>query len=300
VKLLNFVSDGCVRLGVKTERGILDVARAVGERSDSSVPTSMEALLQRGDDGLAGLAAFVESPVLDELDVMVDEESVRFAPVVLAPGKVICVGLNYRRHAIEANMLPFPEKPILFSKFTSALSAHGDEVRIPRDAEQVDYEAELAIVIGKTAKYVDEATALDHVLGYCNSNDLSVREFQFLTSQWLLGKTPDGFCPLGPYLVTRDEAGDPNDLEITLSVNGEERQRSSTSDMIFDCRQIISFASQHMTLHPGDVILTGTPNGVIMGLPEERRVWLSEGDVVTVETTKLGRLTTTMRDEAND
>lgn len=194
-------------------------------------------------------------------------------PCLQNPGKIICVGTNYRRHAREVG-LPIPEYPLLFSKFNSSLSAHGQAVAIPYGALQVDYEAELAFVIGKTARHVAREDALHHVFGYCNANDLSARDWQMRTGQWLLGKTCDGFCPLGPYLVTADEIADPNALGIRTFVNDELRQNSNTQDMIFHCDELISYISRHMTLSPGDVVLTGTPEGVILGYPEERRVWL--------------------------
>ena len=154
--------------------------------------------------------------------------------------------------------------------------------------EKLDYEVELGIVIGKTAKNVSEESALDYVFGYCTANDLSARDLQMRTPQWMLGKTCDGFCPVGPYLVTKDEVGDPQNLQLKTVVNGEIRQNSNTSDMIFSCREIISYISKHMTLVPGDMILTGTPEGVIMGFPPEKQNYLKPGDTVTVEVEKLG------------
>jgi 2-keto-4-pentenoate hydratase/2-oxohepta-3-ene-1,7-dioic acid hydratase in catechol pathway len=167
-------------------------------------------------------------------------------------------------------------------------------VTLPKTSAEVDYEAELAIVIGKRAKDVSEEEALDYVFGYSCANDLSARDLQLRTSQWLLGKTCDGFCPLGPYLVTADEVGDPNRLYIRTTVNGHVRQQSNTADMIFSCRQIVSYISRHMTLLPGDVILTGTPEGVVLGYPKEKRVYLQPGDVVGVEIERLGVLTNRM------
>ncbi|MDZ4763013.1 MAG: fumarylacetoacetate hydrolase family protein, partial [Chloroflexota bacterium] len=203
----------------------------------------------------------------------------------------ICVGLNYRRHAIETGAA-IPTTPILFSKFNNALAAPGEVVPIPRTAEQTDYEAELVVVIGRRAKYVSEADALDHVLGYCNGNDVSARDLQLRTSQWLLGKTPDKFMPIGPYLMTADEAGDPANLRVRGWLNGEPRQDSNTADMIFSVAQVISYASQYMTLEPGDIITTGTPEGVILGMKD--KVWLKPGDEYIVEIGNLGRLVNRM------
>jgi 2-keto-4-pentenoate hydratase/2-oxohepta-3-ene-1,7-dioic acid hydratase in catechol pathway len=224
---------------------------------------------------------------------VLNESDIIYAPAVSNPQKIICVGLNYRKHAEETKS-DIPSSPILFNKFANGLSAHGDSIQLPHTSNEVDYEAELAIVIGKTAKNVDEASALDYVFGYCCANDLSARNLQRRTSQWMLGKTCDGFAPLGPYLVTADEVGDPDMLSISCSVNGEQKQSSNTSDMIFSCKAIISYISQHMTLVPGDIILTGTPEGVVVGYPKDQRVYLRDGDVVTVQIEKLGELVVTM------
>ncbi len=293
MKLVSFLADGDQRLGVRLEDGVLDIASTLDSAADHSVPVTMDQLLEQGEAGRTVLRRHVDAVSQDGSHSLLDESDLDLGSPVPSPGKIICVGLNYRNHAEEAGMA-FPERPILFNKFSNSLSGHRDTVEIPRDAVQVDFEAELAIVIGTEAKYVDEGSALDHVLGYANGNDLSVREFQFLSSQWMLGKSLDGFCPVGPYLVTSDEIDDPDQLSISCSVNGETRQQSSTADMIFNCAELISFASQYMTLEPGDVILTGTPEGVIMGLPEDEREWLKPDDEVSVEISGLGRLTTIM------
>lgn len=290
MKLLSFVEDGRTRLGVRTERGVLDVARAPG----AGDALTLDALLTGGQEVLARLADLTRR-ALEGTDASVfrAEETLTFAPCVSNPGKIICVGTNYRRHAVESRM-PIPENPVLFSKFNSSLAAHGEEITIPTGARQVDYEAELAFVIGKTARHVAREDALNHVFGYCNANDLSERDWQFRTTQWLLGKACDGFCPLGPYLVTADEIPDPNRLGIRTFVNGELRQNSNTQDMIFRCDELISYISRHMTLLPGDVVLTGTPEGVVFGYPEDRRVWLKDGDEMVIEVEGLGRLVNRM------
>ncbi|MBN2984896.1 MULTISPECIES: fumarylacetoacetate hydrolase family protein [Cohnella] len=292
MKLLNYIENGSgkPRLGVRTENGVLDVA-AAASAAGAKVPVSMREALEGGAAALesfvAGLAPEAAKPYLK------DEADLSFGPCVTDPGKIICIGLNYRRHAEETNM-PIPAYPILFNKFNNTLNGHGHDVPLPCTSAKVDYEAELGIVIGKTAKYVGEDEALDYVFGYCSSNDLSARDLQMRTSQWLAGKSCDGFSPIGPYLVTADEVGDPNDLYIRCTVNGELRQNSHTSDMIFDCKQIVSYVSQCMTLSPGDIILTGTPEGVVMGYPEDKQVYLRPGDVVTVEIEKLGAITNRM------
>lgn len=244
----------------------------------------------------AASAVAAQAVELKSSEYIIPESEVTYAAAVTKPGKIICVGLNYRRHAEETNA-PIPQYPILFNKFNNTIAAHGDTVILPKVSTKVDYEAELVIVIGKQAKDVEEEKALNYVFGYCNVNDLSARDLQMRTHQWLLGKSCDGFSPLGPYLVTADEVGDPNKLAISCTVNGEVRQSSNTSDMIFNCKEIVSYISQYMTLEPGDIILTGTPEGVVLGYPEDKQVYLKDGDVVTIEIEKLGALTVTMKQE---
>ncbi|NGQ94948.1 fumarylacetoacetate hydrolase family protein [Brevibacillus sp. SYP-B805] len=288
MKLLTFRTESGLQLGVKTDRGVLDILESAG--ADSAVPQSVSQLLKGGKLAFQALAAHVQRLVETGDDqLFLDEDALQFGPCVPGTGKIICIGLNYRKHAAESNM-PVPEYPILFNKFANAVAAHGEEIVLPRESQQVDYEAELAIVIGQRAKRVAREEALSYVAGYCNANDLSARDLQFRTHQWLLGKSCDGFCPLGPYLVTADEVGNPNDLAIKAYVNGEIRQHSHTSDMVFPCDELISYISHHLTLEPGDIILTGTPAGVIMGYPKEKQVWLQDGDDVIVEIEKLGQL----------
>jgi 2-keto-4-pentenoate hydratase/2-oxohepta-3-ene-1,7-dioic acid hydratase in catechol pathway len=193
--------------------------------------------------------------------------------------------------------MPFPPAPILFSKLNNTINAHEKEINLPNHSSQVDYEAELAIIIGKIARNVKKDDALSVVYGYCIANDVSARDLQSQSSQWLLGKTSDGFSPIGPYLVSKEDVENPNDLNIVSYLNEEIRQNSNTSDMIFSCEELISFISEHFTLQPGDIILTGTPEGVILGLPEERRAWLKDGDVVEVKIDKLGKLSNTFKTE---
>ncbi|BBI34249.1 fumarylacetoacetate hydrolase family protein [Cohnella abietis] len=295
MKLLTFQQNNDYRLGIKTDKGILDVLSASTQLSVTEVPTTIHEAIEQGDAGQAALQKLVDQAesAPEASNSWLEEESLKLGPCVTHPNKIICVGLNYRKHAKETNMA-IPEYPILFNKFNNTLSADGDEIELPRVTEKVDYEAELVIVIGKNAKYVTKEAALSHVYGYCNVNDLSARDLQMRTQQWLLGKTCDGFSPLGPYLVTADEVGDPNNLEIKSFVNGEVRQNSNTSDMIFACDEIVSYISQHFTLTPGDIILTGTPEGVVMGYPPEKQVYLQAGDLVTIEIEKLGSLTNRM------
>ena len=286
-------ASGSARLGVVTPDGVLDVAAATArlghvgrDVQDGSPLASAAAFFAAGEAGLERLAELVagaaDGPFIGPLDEL------RLAPTVPRPGKILCVGLNYRRHAAESGMAE-PKEPVLFSKFDNALAAHGATVAI-RGLKQVDYESELAVVIGRRGKDIAEPDALGHVLGYLNANDVSERELQMRSGQWLLGKTVDGFLPLGPMLVTADEAGDPQALRVRGWLNGDLRQDSNTADMIFSVAEIIAYASRYMTLEPGDVILTGTPEGVVLGRPQKD--WVVPGDVYEVEVEGLGRLST--------
>ncbi|MCM3629368.1 fumarylacetoacetate hydrolase family protein [Paenibacillus glycanilyticus] len=284
MKLVNFrekEASASYRLGVHTDKGIADAG-----------DITLSGLLQGGEAEFNRLGQYLAEHKGEQVRYLKESEIV-YGPCVPEPGKIICIGLNYRKHAEETNM-PLPEYPILFSKFNNALAAHGEDVPLPKSTEKVDYEAELAIVIGRTARNVTEDEALDYVFGYCASNDLSARDLQTRTSQWLAGKSCDKFAPIGPYLVSKDEVEDPNALRISCTVNGEVRQDSNTSDMVFNCKELVSYISQCMTLSPGDIILTGTPEGVVMGYPPEKQVYLQDGDVVTIEIEKLGALTNRM------
>lgn len=205
------------------------------------------------------------------------------------PQKIICIGLNYEDHAAETGA-PIPEKPIVFSKYANSIIGPGEPIRIPGITQKPDYEAELAVVIGRTARNVPESEALDHVFGYTNANDVSARDIQLGEGgQWTRGKAIDTFCPIGPYIATRDEVPDPQNLYIRAILNGETVQDGTTSKMIFPVAELVSFLSSGMTLVPGDIIITGTPPGV--GMAREPRLWLKDGDEVTIEIEGLGRLT---------
>jgi 2-keto-4-pentenoate hydratase/2-oxohepta-3-ene-1,7-dioic acid hydratase in catechol pathway len=207
------------------------------------------------------------------------------------PGKIICVGLNYRDHAAETGK-PLPSEPILFAKFTNSVVGDNATVVMPPASDEVDWEAELGVVVGRRASRVSVEDALDHVAGYTCMNDLSARDLQRSGVQWTRGKAIDGFLPMGPVLVTRDEVPDPQALAITCTLNGEVVQESSTKEMVFGVAALISFISQTLTLEPGDCIATGTPPGVGMAMKPPR--FLAAGDVLTVEIERVGRLTTTM------
>ncbi|WP_299816004.1 fumarylacetoacetate hydrolase family protein [uncultured Jannaschia sp.] len=229
--------------------------------------------------------------ILSKLDVMTlpkVEHPVRFGPCVAGIGKFMCIGLNYSDHAAETGA-EIPEHPILFMKANSAIVGPDDDVVLPRGSTRSDWEVELGVVIGTACKYVSPEEALDYVAGYCVINDVSERHFQTkLTGQWTKGKSCDTFGPIGPWLVTRDEVGDPQSLAMHLDVNGQRMQTGNTSTMIFTVAECISHLSQMFTLHPGDVISTGTPPGVGMGMKPEA-VYLKAGDVMELSIDKLGR-----------
>jgi 2-keto-4-pentenoate hydratase/2-oxohepta-3-ene-1,7-dioic acid hydratase in catechol pathway len=216
----------------------------------------------------------------------------RLLAPVPRPGKIVCVGLNYRDHANETGQ-PIPSEPVLFSKYANSVVGPGAEVVVPPDAEKIDYEAELAVVIGRRASAVPTGEALDHVAGYTCANDVSSRSLQFRSSQWLLGKAIDTFLPLGPYLVTADEVPDPQALGIRCLVNDELRQSSDTGQMIFGVAELVSFISRTITLEPGDVLVTGTPAGVGMAADPPR--YLRAGDRMRIEIDGVGELDNTVR-----
>lgn len=294
--LLCYQTATGLELGIKHNGLVFSVPRAASAKGLASVPTTPASLYATGLDALAALRQVEES--LTGLEGLgVPEETLTLGPAVPNPQKLILIGLNYRGHAAETNAA-IPEQPILFSKFSNALAGSGEEVPLPRDVVRYDYEAELAVVIGRRARHVPLDRALSHVLGYCCANDLSCRDLQFLSGQWLLGKTLDKFMPLGPYLVTADQVPNPQALGVRCFVNGAIRQDSSTADMIFSVAELISYISRYMTLEPGDIISTGTPQGVILGMREER-VWLKAGDEVAVEVDGLGRLVSPLVEEAS-
>ena len=285
MKLVQFWKDGKTSLGIETEQGIVDVAGEARRRGIPAPETMLEAI-QLGEAGLELLKQLAE-------DAQCYAEAPA-APVVTGCDKILCIGLNYRQHARECN-LPLPEAPVLFNKFSNALAADGDSVCLMPEYREYDYEAELVAVMGKAARNVTEEDALNYVFGYTCGDDLSTRDLQFVRSnQWVLSKTFDGFAPIGPCLVPADEL-DPQNLPISSTVNGEVRQNSNTNDMIFTVAEIISDLSHHFTLQPGDLIFTGTPQGVMHGYPADRKNWLKAGDRVDVTIEGIGTLTTTFR-----
>jgi 2-keto-4-pentenoate hydratase/2-oxohepta-3-ene-1,7-dioic acid hydratase in catechol pathway len=279
---------GAMSLAIKTERGLLDV-RTAESAFHHGAPTTIDEVIGRGG-GASLQALLAKATASTRKDLFLDESKAEFGPCVTNPEKIVCVGVNYRKHAAETGSA-VPTQPILFNKYNTALNGHRGIIKVSAEAaKQFDYEVELVIVMGRTARNVSEAEALSCVFGYCTGNDFTARDLQHASSQWMLGKTLDGAAPIGPYLVTADQVPDPNRLKIECRVNGEVRQSANTADMVFGCPSLISYISRYFTLKPGDIIFTGTPDGVISGYPKERQVWLKAGDQVTSTLEGLGEL----------
>src|ERR1700733_15003851 len=293
--LLSIRSEHGDTLGVKTDRGILDVRRA-SLALHHPVPLTLDDLLQEGGaPELANLvAAAGTSPHADRL--YVDEAQITHGRLFAEPGKIICIGLNYREHAKEAGE-KVPAVPILFNKYNNALTNHGAPIRLPPEvATKFDYEVEMLVVIGRRAHNVKLEDASKYVAGYCTSNDFSARDLQLELDghQWMIGKTLDDFAPIGPYFVCADLVEDPNNLNIECRVNGETRQHSNTNSLVYNTDFLVSYISRHFALEPGDLIFTGTPPGVILGMPKEKQVWLKAGDQIACSVGNLGELRFTL------
>jgi 2-keto-4-pentenoate hydratase/2-oxohepta-3-ene-1,7-dioic acid hydratase in catechol pathway len=284
--------DGSLdHLGIRTRRGIVDVAQAAQALGISAAPRTIDELLAGRDIG--SLQRIAEQAPAHAIRA---EPAVEFGPLVSTPPKIICIGLNYREHLAETGMSP-QTVPDLFNKYNTALNRHNGTIDVSTlDAKGFDYESELVVLIGKEGRNVSEPDALSYVFGYTAGNDFSARDLQLRTSQWMTGKTPDQFAPIGPWLVTGDQIGDPQTLQIQTFVNDEStpRQDANTSQMIFSVAQIISYTSQFITLQPGDVIFTGTPSGVILGHPKAKQIWLKAGDRVVTRISNLGDLRVTL------
>ena len=275
MKLIRFGTRGNEKPGIILDDGRRIDASAFGSDYDESF---------FGGDGLACLAAWAKK---NAASAPIIAANVRLGPCIARPSKIVCIGLNYADHAKESGA-DIPKEPILFFKSTSSLVGPNDEVIIPRGSQKTDWEVELAVIIGPRASYVSEADAMQHVAGYALHNDYSEREWQLERGgQWVKGKSCDTFAPLGPFLATRDEIAEPHALKMWLKVNGITRQNSSTAQMIFGVPQLVSYISQFMTLLPGDVISTGTPPGVGLGL-KPTPVFLKPGDVVELGIDGLG------------
>ena len=280
MKLVTFVYNGHSRIGALTGDGsVVDLQRA-----NPQLPGDMLALLAGGADTLALAQQAVASAPADAVLALA---SVTLQAPIPRPGKILCIGLNYRDHAAESNQ-PIPQFPTVFAKYNNTIVGPGAAIVLPTVTEKVDYEAEFAFVIGRTARNVKAEDALDYVAGYLPFNDVSARDYQMRTSQGTVGKTFDTFGPLGPALVTSDEIANPHDLDISLTINGEVLQSSNTSNLIFSVNELIADLTSFMTLEPGDIISTGTPSGV--GSARKPQRWLRAGDVVAVTIEGLGTL----------
>jgi acylpyruvate hydrolase len=273
MRLVSYRHDGAVRYGaLDANDRVIDLRAA-----DPSLPPALKDALPSLRD--RATAEGTGTTPLADLELL---------PVICDPQKIICIGVNYADHAAETGAEP-PPYPTVFAKFANALIAHGDPIVLPAASAKPDYEGELAVVIGRAGKHISEDDALAHVAGYTAMNDVSARDFQNHTSQWVIGKTPDTFAPLGPVLVTAAEVPDPQQLTLRTTVSGEVLQEASTADMLFPVRRLIAYLSQVMTLQPGDVIATGTPSGI--GAARTPPRFLRRGDTVTVTVDGLTELT---------
>jgi 2-keto-4-pentenoate hydratase/2-oxohepta-3-ene-1,7-dioic acid hydratase in catechol pathway len=305
MKLVTYTFRGATRLGaMRADAEVIDLARA-GELAGIRIPDDMLKLLAEGEPALDAARRALkagdefakshrEQAITLGLLFGTSEPGFRLEAPVMRPGKVLAIGLNYRDHANEAGM-EIPKRPVVFTKVPTCITGPGMPIHRPRVSISVDWEAELCAVIGRRARHVKAADALGFVAGLTNGNDVSVRDWQFHSGTWMMGKGFDTHGPLGPWLVTLDEVGNPTDLEIKTLVNGVQKQKSNTGQLIFDIPAIIEYLTAAFTLEPGDVIFTGTPAGV--GASRKPQEWLKAGDVVRVEISKLGVLENPVIDE---
>ena len=312
MKLVSFRIDGIARIGCIEGESVVDLnyaylsmleaegairARHIAE---AFVPPRMVEFLQGGEQSMT-LAKQAAAYALEHADALpykavLPVSGVKLEAPVLQPGKMICVGHNYREHILEMKR-ELPELPVVFAKYSNTIIGPQDDIPFYPISEQLDYEAEFAFVVGKRARNVSQADALHYVAGYTIANDVTYRDIQRRTIQWMQGKAVDGSAPMGPWLVTSDELADPSGLEVVLTVNGEERQRSNTANLVFTVPRLVEFLSGLMTLEPGDIVLTGTPGGV--GVAREPQVFLKDGDVVRIEIDRIGALENRVRRATN-
>ncbi|MFM0180756.1 fumarylacetoacetate hydrolase family protein [Paraburkholderia aspalathi] len=294
LRLANLRVECALALGAEMDGLLINISRA-GHALSLPVPADMDDLIQ--NRRAAEVRAVVDQLRASGETRSFSEPNGAFAPLVTRPQKIICVGFNYLAHAAETGT-EVPKAPPLFSKFVNALNHHDGTVELPTAVDhEFDYETELVVVFERKCKNVSEQDALSVVAGYCVGNDISARGLQNITSQFMAGKMSDGFAPLGPWLATRHLVPDPNNLRLQTRLNGEIRQDSNTSEMIFDCRKIISYVTSIATIEPGDILFTGTPPGVIWGqkIPRGERQWLKAGDRVVSSIEGLGELAVDFR-----
>lgn len=304
MKLITFKREGVSqRIGAIVNEEVVDLHVAykslltsegkirAGQIADAYVPQDMNGFLQGGKESMELAKKAIDYALNNKVDngfkLVYDINDVKVEAAVPTPGKIICVGHNYREHILEMKR-ELPPYPVVFAKFANTVIGPQDDIPFYPISEQLDYEAEFTFVVGKRARNVSQEDALDYVAGYTIVNDVTYRDIQRRTIEWLQGKTVDGSAPMGPYLVTSDELQDPSGLEVVLTVNGEERQRSNTANLVFSVQYLVEFLSGLMTLEPGDVILTGTPGGV--GVARDPQVYLKDGDVVKIDIDKIGTL----------
>ncbi|MGA8746359.1 MAG: fumarylacetoacetate hydrolase family protein [Solirubrobacterales bacterium] len=280
MRLVTYLSGEGPRAGALSGDAVIDAWGALGEPG----PSSLRELI--AEERLGDLREALDSGARTP---SIPLASVELIPPIPDPEKIICIGLNYRSHAAEAG-IEVPASPAIFAKFRNALAGPGATVHLPAASRKVDFEAEVAFIVGRRAARVAEDQALEHLAGYTLLNDLSARDLQFATPQWMSGKVFDGSAPCGPALVTPEEAGPHDAIEIALRLNGEEMQAASTADLIFSVPRLLSHLSELMTLEPGDIVSTGTPAGV--GSVREPRVWLHDGDEIEINSPSLGTLRT--------
>ncbi|WP_068676696.1 fumarylacetoacetate hydrolase family protein [Oceanobacillus sp. Castelsardo] len=293
MKLVTFRINEGLRAGVIVDQYVVDLNKAAAWTNEKeSLPTDMTAILTAGTPALEAIKRVVtsikkdiENAVTSKIAKPLTDVSL-FAPVP-RPSKIICVGLNYKDHAEETGR-PLPEYPLLFPKYVNVVNGPNDPIVLPRVSKEVDFEAELAVVIGRSGRYISEESALDYVAGYTCINDVSTRDYQFHSPQFGLGKSFDTHGPMGPWLVTKDEIPNPHTLGIELKLGDEVMQSSNTKELIFTVEKLISYISEAITLEPGDIIATGTPGGV--GLARDPQRFLQPGEVVTVKIEGIGEI----------
>lgn len=259
----------------------------IEEKAQAYVPSTMEDFLRGGEDSMEAARGVVDYVLKHEGGTVYERKQVKLLAPLHQPEKIICVGHNYREHILEMGR-EIPEYPVVFAKFANTIIGPEDDIPFYPISEQLDYEAEFVFVVGKEAKNVKEEDALDYVAGYSIANDVTYRDIQRRTLEWLQGKSVDGSAPIGPWIVTSDELQDPSGLAVTLKVNGEVRQQTNTENLVFTVPKLVAFLSNLMTLKPGDIILTGTPGGVGVAMDPPR--FLTEGDVVTIDIDQVGTL----------
>ena len=303
MKLITFKREGVSRIGAIIEENIVDLHVAYKELltsegklraeqiAEAFVPADMNGFLQGGKESLElakkAIDFALNTKESNGFKLVFDINEVKVEAPVPQPGKIICVGHNYREHIAEMGR-ELPPFPVVFAKFANTVIGPQDDIPFYPISEQLDYEAEFAFVVGKRARNISQEDALDYVAGYTIANDVTYRDIQRRTLEWLQGKTVEGSAPMGPWLVTSDELTDPSGLDVRLTVNGEERQKTNTANFVFDVKYLVEFLSNLMTLEPGDIVLTGTPGGV--GVARDPQVFLKDGDVVKIEIDRIGTL----------